>query len=243
MTPPPTRRCRTCRRGRRRPTAAPRMCSASAPRSASLRDRAPGRRGRARPEHDAAERHVVPPRLGASRIRPVAVAHEAGDADADADQRARSSATLATTQPDQSGDGAADLPRLAVRRGSAPAPAAAPRPPSPTRATTARSTPRSTAMTNGPSVAMPTPADGPAGARRVPPPGALARSCRASSSSRTSAGDGAAVQPHQARSARRARSGRRWCTCRSSGRRGCGGARPPGWCPCPTPAAGQRTAR
>ena len=99
-----------------------------------------------RREHDAAERHVVPLEVGGEPDEAVAAPHQARDADPDADQR-----RTPRGRPRRRCGSGRPRPRRPARprRRCAPAPgrAAGSRPPRPTRATTARSTPRSTAMT------------------------------------------------------------------------------------------------
>ena len=141
--------------------AAPRWCSASAPRSASLASET----GTSRPS----AARTMPPKetscqleVGGEPDQPVAAPHQARDADPDADQGARLRRALHDLA-DQPGDGARRpaRPRLAGER--APRARWSTWPPRPTRATTARSTPRSTAMTKGPSSASRTPGRRPAG--------------------------------------------------------------------------------
>ena len=66
-----------------------------------------------RGQDDAAEGDVVPLEVGGQADQAVAAAHEAGDADPDADQL-RGVGDLLHDAADQSGDGGAHLPRLAV---------------------------------------------------------------------------------------------------------------------------------
>ena len=184
----------------------------------------------------AAEGDVVPVEVGREPDQPVAAPHQAGHADADADQR-------------RGGRAPRRRPRGSGRPPSAPTCQASlagawrsrarcsTAPPSPTRATTTRSTPRSTAMTNGPSGAIrtrPTAGRRPRhGADRL---GVRRRPERLQLGDQ--AGDRAAVEPHRAGQLGPRASARRGARA-AAGCRGCAAGRPPG--SCPSPDRGVRT--
>ena len=86
MRPPPTPTSPERNRTSSRPTAAPRRCSASAPRSASLATVTGTSSPSARRE-PLAERHVAPAEVRGHRDEPVAAPDDARDRDADADER------------------------------------------------------------------------------------------------------------------------------------------------------------
>ena len=166
------------------PIAAPRMCSARAPRSASLANDTCTSRPRAA--------STIPPketschsRFGARRISP--------------SLRRTRPGTLIPIPTRGAAGGAPSTTRLMRAATEAPTCQASPslwtgacarsstRPPRPILATTARSTPRSTAMTKGPSAAMATPLEGrPAPCRTPPPTGVVLSEMPSDSSSLTS---------------------------------------------------------
>ena len=146
------------------PTPAPRWCSATAPRSASL----PIETGTSTPR---AARTMLPnetscqSRLGASRTSPSLRRTMPGTLIPmpTRGEEAGASATTSRTRPATIDPTChASLPAAIVSARSRTVP------PRPTRATTTRSTPRSTATTNGPSGAIRTPAEGRPAPREVP---------------------------------------------------------------------------